>query len=820
MAPPNGSVKGRKARTTAQQPKPVVPALPLTYVNRKAAASGRDSSVTTSSAASSATEVHSPRSQAPSNQPDVTGNAQSVSAESEGISTAATSQVDDQSPPRSGDSTSEPANTTGQVFADTVNHGRKPSSHETNSGMSPVTSAKKQNGSTHFEPAPAVDPSILRSKSEATSETSVSSIAPASKATVEHDIAVKTAKGRPPPAVSPSRYQIPPPFQPANRPYGNMTNGDIVRGSRPPVPNGPARVHHPHPSNGSIHFGTFQESQNTSPAPPHSGGIVPPASIPAADGRTAYMPPAGNGFPPMMPYGADIMQLANFDNYGRPALGFGPMDAFPMYGNNFGPSTPHSFHDSQSSGQPEDNAIYHQYPANGHRNGGGAGLGDLDGPAHNQHGRMFVPPEYPRMVQGHGPYPHLVPHDDNAGDRLVEYMRQQFGDPELADHTLELRYLDDRAAPVRIPGHRLVFARSRVLGALLRKQTLQLTSDRTLPTLLLETGDKWLRSDAFYMSVQRLYGLPLLPLPPRGRPESPSIADAGTTHDQLEFALSYAAAGHLLEWAPIVRRGCEVATQLLNWHSMEKMIEFALEGYVDNGSGDSFKFGDGSKILLNAVVTFIVDNLPPTFKLDVSSEDPKQYARLPECPPPPPPKTAKKPAAVVARGSSVQFGKGRRSQQITGIQFGDLSLGEEVPGPESQTPKAAHQAQPVANAVLSRALINLPFSQVKMILESAGSGNVDGWANAESRYRIIRSAVEEREARRLRALDAVLRGRVLGSDRIRAALRSPNPQSMGAWSALGWQEEILPYGNADGPALGRKWIPCMEIQNDEAAAYP
>ncbi|KAK2591161.1 hypothetical protein QQS21_011155 [Conoideocrella luteorostrata] len=817
MAPPNGPVKGRKAGASKQPPKAVVPALPLPYVKRKAAAAAKDQPDPAAK-----TQAQPTASQTSLNRSPVDDIMQHMSGKNHTASLVADSQQESELLPASEDSANEPVDT--KEHASTANDVAKLQPQHALSVKTHVDDlVKKPDGNTSSEHPAAADPSMVPSMPELQPHisTAVFSTAAAKNESqpkpIQHHDAIKIAATRPPPGISPSRYQMPPPFQPANRPYGRMNNGDVARGSRPPVPNGPTHMHHPHPSNGSIHFGTFQDSQNTSPAPPHSGGIVPPPGLPTAEGRPGYMLPAGNGFPPMLPYGTDIVQPTGFDNFGRPAMGFGPMDAFPPYGNNFGPSTPHSFHDSQSSGQAEENGIYHQYPLNGHRNGV-AGHGDVDGHSHNHQGRMFGPQEYPRMAQGHGPPPHLYSLDDN-GDQLVDYMRQNFGDTELADCTLELRYLDDRAAPVRIPGHRLMFARSGTLAALLKQQTPQGASDRSFHTLLIETESKWLRSESFYMAVQRLYGLPLLQMPPRGRPDSPNLTDAGSLNDQLDFALSFAAAGHLLKWAPVLRRGCEVATQLLHWHTLEKIIEFALEGYTDNGSSDSFKYGEGSGILLNALVTFIVHNTPPTFNLDTSSVSPKQYARLPE-EYPPPMTAAKKPAPVIARGSSVQLGKGRRSQQITGIQFGDLSLGEELNGCDSETPKAPQQAQPVPHAVLSRALINLPFSRLKMILESAGSGNVNGWANAESRYRIIRSAVDERETRRRHALDAVLRGRVPESDHIRAALRSPIPQDMGPWSVLGWQEEILPNGNADLPALGRKWVPYLETRHEPAAEYP
>lgn len=597
-----------------------------------------------------------------------------------------------------------------------------------------------------------------------------------------------------------------------------MNINDVSRGSPVPLPNGPGHMHHAQPSNSSIHFGALQDSQSPSPVPPQTGGMVPPPGIATADARPAYMGPGGNGFPPMMPqYGAEMMQPGNFDSYGRHGMAYGPVETYPPYGNNFGPSASQSFRGSQSSGHPDENVIYQQYPRNGHRNGA-AGHGEPDGHMPNQQGRMLGHQEYPRMMP-EGSYPYQgMPREDN-GDGFLGYLQQQFGNAELADCTLELRYVDDRAPPVRIPGHRVIFARSGTIADKVKNQLHQM-SDRGMQILLMETKSNWIRSDSFYMAVQRLYGHPLLPLPPRrDRAEASDITDAGTSTEQLDFALSYAAAGHLLEWGPVVLRGCEVATQLLNWQTMERILEFALHESIDTGSRLSYGFGEASRLLLNAVVTFIVHNIPSTFSLDTTSEHPGEYARLPECPPLP--TASKKRAPVIARGSSVQIGMGRRSQQLTGIQFGDMSLGEEASGSDSVTPKAAQQAQPVPHAVLSRALINLPFSQLKMILESAGSGNVNGWANSEIRHRIIRSTVEEREARRLHTLDAVLRGRIKSSLAIRSALCGPSPRDIGPWGALGWQEEILPYGNANGPSLGRRWVPYVEPERiPSSPVYP
>ncbi|KPM39599.1 hypothetical protein AK830_g6970 [Neonectria ditissima] len=620
--------------------------------------------------------------------------------------------------------------------------------------------------------------------------------------TVDDPTAKHPTKVRPPPAISPSRYQMPPSFQPVNRPLGLAANGDMSRAQR--GPNGPL-MHQPHPSNGSIHFGTFHGSTSSSPAPPLSGGIAPPPGMPGHEGRPPYMGHA-NGFPPMMPYGGDIA----FDNYGRPSMAYGPMDSYPPYGN-FGPSTPHSFHDSQTSGHPEDNGPFNQYPP-GPRNGAN-GFGD-DSPNHP--GRMFGGPEYPRMPN-HGPPPHMNPPMDEA-DGLVGYLQQQFGVPDFADCVLELRYKDDRA-PVRIPGHRILLFRSPEIASALAKQS----SHQSVPTILLETNSKWIRSDSFYIAVQRLYGLPLfsIPPPPPGAKQG-DVADAGSAIERLDFALSYAAAGHLLSWEPVTRRGCEIAIQLINWQTMERALGFALEEHLDKASYDTYKYGEGSRAILNEIITYIIKNLPPNFIIDVSVDtsaaESKQIRRLPFIPVPNPHPAPTNSGPAIARGTSLHLGRARHSQQITGIQFGDLSM------PASKNPAAGNQASRPAylpsHAVLSRVLLNIPFTHLKMALEPAGTNNANGWNNAEHRYYIIRDVVAERERRRLQAVDAIRNGRIPGWESIWKQLSTPEPRYFDQWSALGWKEEISQYGNPEGPALGRTWVPLMEPQNGNAAEYP
>ncbi|KAH7175411.1 hypothetical protein EDB81DRAFT_673686 [Dactylonectria macrodidyma] len=840
MAPANGSGKPRRhgGSKLAQPPKPVVPAIPLPHVKRQAAAAAAASVATNSppptvlrsetkltngsatskvkkeskaAPASSAASVAAPAVVMPpvklANDSQVTNGTETndsapilaffanpflaleVASVSEQASTSP-SQLDD------------PAKAT----ANSDNLDQPTAAPKaTARAQAPEYIAEKPNGAAGKTEVKPHRGKVTR-PGERRSNTDISTIA-------DHPTAKHPTKVRPPSAVSPSRYQMPPSFQPANRPLAMTLNGDLPRAHRPHVPSGPPHMHHPHPSNGSIHFGTFHGSTSSSPAPPLSGGIAPPPGIPGPDSRPPYMPHGANGFPPMMPYGADMMPVNTFDNYGRPSMAYGPMDSYPPYGSNFGPSTPHSFHDSQTS-HPEDNGVYGQYPSGPAQNGI-ARHGD-DSPNHP--GRMFGRPD-PRMMPNLGLPPHMIPSTDEA-DGLVGHMRQHFAALEFADCVLELRYADARAPPVRLPGHRIVLSRSTELAGLIAQQFSQPRSgSSSLPTLLLETKSKWIRSDSFYLAAQRLYGLPLFSIPPP--PAGMKQSDAESAAERLDFALSYAAAGHILHWESVMRRGCEIALQLINWQTMERALEFALEDHVDMGSHDTYKYGEGSRAILNEIVSFIINNMAPNFILDTSVGEPEHLRRLPPYPTPPAtPNFPKHSPPAIAHGSSLKMGRNRRSQHITGIQFGDLSIADGK-NPALENQEASQLALPPSQAIISRVLLNLPFAHLKMVLESPGPNSANGWSNTEHRHRVIKDVVAERERRRLHAVDAIRDGRVAGWELMSKQLSTPEPRYFDQWTApLGWLEEILPYGNPEGPTLARMWSPLKGPQNGTKAEYP
>ncbi|KAH6992027.1 hypothetical protein EDB82DRAFT_566071 [Fusarium venenatum] len=620
---------------------------------------------------------------------------------------------------------------------------------------------------------------------------------------------ISKMKSRPPPAVPPGRYQMPPAFQPSGRPVGPTANGDM-RGPRPLMPSGPP-LHQPHHSNGSIHFGAFHGSTSSSPAP-LSGGIAPPPGMMGPNGQPPYMPPGTNGFPHMMPYEVPVTTI---DNYGRPTMAYVPADSFPPYGNNLGPSTPHSFHDSQTSGPPDEFGVYNHFASAPVPNGI-SGPGE-DNQSPNYPGRMFGGPDYPQMMQNAGPPPRMMSGMDDA-ECLIDHFQRQFGAPEFADCFLELQFTKRRAHPVRIPGHRILFSRSSELAGVMSKGLAQPNNGTQLPSLVLETESKWIQPDPFYFAVQRLYGLPLF-TPPHSMKQGTTV-DAGSLTERFDFALGYAASGHLLRWDAVTRRGCELAMELLDVQTVEKALEFALEGHRDEGTHEAFKYGDGSRAILREIVSFIANNLHPTFKLDTSVTDPLGYARLPaqaalssnatnrKLSPPP-----------IARGTSVHL-KGRRSQQISGIQFGDLSSTESVMSPGSDASGASQPQRTSLHAVLSRILLNLPFETLKLLLENA-TRDGNAWPNADAVFRAVKDTVAERERRRLQIVEMVKNRQIPQWEVVSNQLSIPEPRNyIGPWGALGWQEEVVAFGPSESPTLNRTWTPLANPQMATQAAYP
>lgn len=597
-----------------------------------------------------------------------------------------------------------------------------------------------------------------------------------------------------------------------------------------------ARMHHHHMSNGGgIMFGGLPESHTPSPAP-HPGAFMPPPPMPV-NGENPNFPRVnghhhaqsnGNGFPGPGPgpapintqFRPDMVPVSSMDTYGPLSAHApqGPLDAFPPGPNRYGPPTPHSFQGSHTSGElngmeggpipfPPGNNVH--YP--------GPGLHELPGGHHHQrppHPHHPPGPPFPPFLPS-PPFARRPPSLDGEIMDSISYFRNQFDNRELADCVLELVYTNGRHHPVKITGHKLILAQSPVLKRYI--VSARRTDSSGTHTITVESSDAYLRSDAWWMAIQRLYMHPLLNFPPMIGNGTNGMDFAGDNIDRFEFCLGYVAAGHLLDMQDVLIRGLQIAADLLNWVTVEVALGFVLEGAIQrhsdfnvdhDGTSMSFveleyNYGRETKILMDAIMNFLVNAFPANFEFDSTAADPPKYARIPAIPSPSAvtsPRSSTAPA--IARGSNSRKGS-KPVVRLSSIKFGDLPPTFPEDGPASQRESAK------CSPILSRILLNLPFDELRAVLTSESNG-VSGW-NARDQYHAIASVVAAREAKRLRAVDAVRDGTVPHSQHIQKRLSSHRRHIIAEpWDVLNWKEEVIQPRGAEVPQLIRKWIPQFE----------
>ncbi|KAI1775927.1 hypothetical protein F4818DRAFT_392324 [Hypoxylon cercidicola] len=618
-------------------------------------------------------------------------------------------------------------------------------------------------------------------------------------------------------ATSPTRPDLQLPFyHPVAHPSQHQLSTDQRR--NPTNLNGPPHMnhiqHHPHMSNGGgVIFGGFSGSHTPSPAPPPAGFYPPPP--PPANGESRIHPQTnghrhgqsnGNGLPGPIDtqFRPDMLPTSSIDTFGQVSAPVPPppFDPFSPTVGPYGLSTPHSFHDSHTSGEP-----------NGVENGNGNGNGNVNGAmppyltngipygGHAHHEHPVVPPFMPLQ-----PFRHPGSFDDGLREH-IRYFQDQFDSGELTDCTLELVSTKLLHHPVKIIGHKFIFARSPAL-----KQDIMAAraTDLGSHTITIESDDPYLRSDAWWSAVRHLYLHPLVN-PDMMDNTASGLHFDGDKLDRFKFCLGYAAAGHLLNMHGIFMRGLYMAADFITWVTVEEALGFVFEGTsqrhvnYDNEQNFELDFGYGPEVrlLLEATMVFLINEFPPNFELDASVADPPKFARIPAAviammsPPP----TDVAPTA--ARGSSM-----RKPSRLSNIKFGDLPAAFPEDGSLPQRGPAK------CSPILSRILLNLPFEELRAVLTSESNG-VSGWNTAQDRYHAVADVVAEREARRTRAVDAVRAGAVPHYREIQQRLSAQRRHAIvEPWDVLNWQEQVVQPRGGEVPQLVRTWVPNFSVSSE------
>ncbi|KAI0836480.1 hypothetical protein F5Y06DRAFT_104188 [Hypoxylon sp. FL0890] len=582
---------------------------------------------------------------------------------------------------------------------------------------------------------------------------------------------------------------------------------------RGPPPHMHHYQHHPHMSNGgAVVFGAFGGSHTPSPVPPPGGFMPPPPPPMPVNGENGiHSRPNGrhshsgsNSFPGPIntQFRPDMLPMSSIDTYGQvPASGpQPPFDPFSPGVGRYGLETPHSFHGSHASGELNgvENGALPPYPPNGFPYGG-----------HTHHDR---PPGRPHLG-AFPPFLHLEPFarypdlgDEGLRDSII-YFQDQFDRRELADCTLELVSTKRLHHPLKINGHKLIFARS---SALKQHIMAARANDLGSHTITIESDDSYLRSDAWWSAVRRLY---LFPLP------TPAMMDNGAyglhfaddKTDRFEFSLGYAAAGHLLNMHDVFMRGLQMAADFLTWNTVEEALAFVFEGTVqrhidyDNDQNVELEYAYGAEVRLlqEAIRTFIINAFPGGFEFDPSVADPSKFARIPADAAiltSPPTQNA---SPTIARGTNMR--NPGQSNRLSSIKFGDLPPA--YPEDGAAPPRGPDDSSPI----LSRILLNLPFNELRKVLTSQNDG-APGMHTAQVRYHAIAEVIAEREARRLRAVEAVRAGAIPNSQEIQQRLSAQRRYAIvEPWDVLNWQEVVIQPRGAEVPRIVRTWVPQFAV---------
>lgn len=608
---------------------------------------------------------------------------------------------------------------------------------------------------------------------------------------------------------TPTRPRAPPTFQHSNG--AALNNHSTPPGAAPqaaashqPYPGPPMNhraMHQAHPSNGSLVFGGFQGSNTSSPAPRPGG---------------AYQAPDRMSYPP------DMLSMPAVDNYGRPMLASPTVDGYPpALMNHHGPPTPHSFHGSQSSMQAEESGFV-PYPAvNGH-------------PGHNG---------YPTHAMGQ-PQRHMHTIDPHMGSLLptaatspsgfgipamqlqtLHFLRGGIEHADFADCTLEVNISNhytstDRPGsrpnpePLRVPCHRFVLSQSPTL-----KHLMQTRGTAPGGVLSLEYNDPYLRPEAFYFTIRTLYGWDF------DDNFLPTYNTMPTVVDEFDLALGYATAAKCLHLPHVFSTAIRHTwRRLLHWETIEMACAYAFPSAAGLGHparhDSSSHSADFSVVeLLDAIMAFIVNSFPPNFVLDTGVGD-HGFSRLPVLGPMS--RSRNMPAIAhgtsgPGRGSHSRHGSTAQAQmprnprhlanpRLSQIQFGDLSPQTlRLSGSGDQEVAAPRAPSPTPwDTILSRILLNLPFSILKQVLEHPDLGKSGGDLSAQARHNLISGIVAEREARRLRALsDGSLELKHL-QERLASATQPlvVNHRDDFLVNNMGFKEEVFP---GDAPYLVQSW---------------
>lgn len=314
------------------------------------------------------------------------------------------------------------------------------------------------------------------------------------------------------------------------------------------------------------------------------------------------------------------------------------------------------------------------------------------------------------------------------GYDVVKHISSQFGNPEFTDYVLHIRSPD--VMLWSMPVHAAIVSRSPVIFEALRHSApppFQTKDTRRLAEVV--TDDRFVTPESLNEAVKILYAAPLLS--PKAFLYNLSPWDA--SHDQgyasndarkrMGEAISYAAAGRVLQMPEMQACGLRIAKSLLRWDTLDIALHFGFS--ANKTTVQPVGFGTDSRILetyamalLDDALDFVAYNFPSDFKLYSIAPELRQNPRLP--------------AVVESQQTS-------HNPRLSKIRFGDAPPEDELkPSPVTQ--------------FLSSILLSIPLALLDRLFSHPAAANQVGWSGL---VKLMRGVIEEREKRRQKVLKSL-----------------------------------------------------------------
>jgi hypothetical protein len=427
---------------------------------------------------------------------------------------------------------------------------------------------------------------------------------------------------------------------------------------------------------------------------------------------------------PSTPQEMESDVLGQQQNFARPLPGFAPHLApqffpghthhpsdptaaswlYPAYTMAPPPETMYNGHDYHTTAIPAVAPAYHA-PYQGQFSPPGASL-VMNGAtrSHSQSPNKSQFGEEPQaipFVNGNASHHHESSHD---GYDISKHMFSLFGNPEFTDYILHIRSPDTLL--LNLPVHAALVSRSPViLDALRRSAPPGYRSKDSRRLLDVLTNDRFVTPESLHEALKILYGAPLLPVQSFLYGLGPyDSGDQGHTLNEarkrMSQAISYAAAGNVLQIPEMQICGMRIAKALLRWDTLDQVFQFGFEA-------------GNVALLLDAALEFIAYSFPMDFSLYTLAPEMRHHPRLP---------------------TLVDSKHTTHNPRLSKIRFGDAPPEDDLmPSPIAQ--------------VLSSVLLSLPLPLLDRLFSHPAAANLIGWSGL---VQVMRDVIEERESRRLK----------------------------------------------------------------------